>query len=424
MKLAFLGYDADAERVARAAVAGTEHQVVALWGDDAAAEALRALAPSVSRLPDWESLVAAPGIDAVVVGRRREAGGEPLKKLVQEGVPLLVIHPLGDPLLALELDMIRRDGQGPIVTCFPGAGHPALGQLREWIEQGADGPLGPVEQCVLVRALAERGRETVLFQLARDVESLRSLIGSINRVNATGPAADAEAWSNLSVTLSGPGMVVARWSVEPVSAGAAATLTVIGQRGRATLELADDWSRWKLVMSWSPDVRDHWPSGSAEEDALAQLERARQGAVCEPNWSAVCRDLEVADTVELSLRRGRLIELHHEQVTEEDTFKGVMAALGCLLLLGVPLVLLAAALIDGVTYRSRVAELRAAASSSDAPPGATAQSGGNREEVAGGAVDGRRPLWPWFLLAPFVLFLLLQLLKLVFARPPARSAQP
>jgi hypothetical protein len=50
--------------------------------------------------------------------------------------------------------------------------------------------------------------------------------------------------------------------------------------------------------------------------------------------------MELTDSIEISLRRGRMIDVHHQQLTEHLAFKGTMAAAGCgLLFFLVPLVL-------------------------------------------------------------------------------------
>ena len=53
------------------------------------------------------------------------------------------------------------------------------------------------------------------------------------------------------------------------------------------------------------------------------------------DWDNACRAMELAESVQQSCRRGKTISIHHEQHTEEATFKSVMAAGGCLLLIGV-----------------------------------------------------------------------------------------
>jgi hypothetical protein len=69
-------------------------------------------------------------------------------------------------------------------------------------------------------------------------------------------------------------------------------------------------------------------------------------------WENACRANEIADSVEISLKKRRAIELYDEEISEHSTFKVVMAAGGCLILLGilvaVPAIVFAEALIPGL----------------------------------------------------------------------------
>jgi hypothetical protein len=99
--------------------------------------------------------------------------------------------------------------------------------------------------------------------------------------------------------------------------------------------------------------------------------------------------VEIAATVERSLARGKTIELYDEEISEEATFKGMMAVGGCgVLMLGLMAVLVAA-VVDALRLPFRDHLLWR--------------------------------LWPVYLLTPIVLFLLLQLLQLVFADSKRRK---
>ena len=117
----------------------------------------------------------------------------------------------------------------------------------------------------------------------------------------------------------------------------------------------------------------------------------------------------LVDRVQQSLRRGRTIELHREQYSEEGTFKSLMAAGSCLLLMAGLVVLLVFCTVEGV----RMAVTDAAS----LPP-----------EV-GSAAEAGPPRWPLWLrlwpVYPFALLLLLQLFRLVFAGSrSATTGQP
>src|SRR5438046_4016248 len=102
------------------------------------------------------------------------------------------------------------------------------------------------------------------------------------------------------------------------------------------------------------------------------------------SWLAACRDQEAAEAVDRSLARGRTIELFNEEHTEEESFKGIMAMGGCLLLVMALGVLFVAVVVEGLRLPMRVWPLWR--------------------------------LWPFYLLVPIVAFLLLQLLQVVVKR--------
>jgi hypothetical protein len=444
MNIALLGFDPDLERVAVAAIADKRHSVQLTCVPERWRESVRRLAPRATEVRDWESLLAATDLDAVLIGRDRPGDVESLKKLAQTGIPLFLIHPVGDPLLALELEMIRSDGQGPLVAHYPGCRHPVWDLLRHWIQQGEAGPLGRVEQLVFERQMNSRDRAAVTFQLARDADIIRVLLGNVSKISAMGPSPDDTSWGNLGVQLAGDAPTLARWSVEPTEGPPAARLVVIGSAGKAVVTMPESPREWALRVNGDVASEQKWPDWNGELAALAALESARAGGVYEPEWPGICRDLEVADTVELSLRRGRMIELHHETVTEEDTFKGVMAALGCLLVMVVPLVLIAAAILGGLLARPNLdnnlngfaADSPTAAVTlsnakdrgvpgSDASPNGDGKSASARLTTDGSAdplrISASRPLWPYFLVAPLLVFLALQLLRFVFATKKSKA---
>jgi hypothetical protein len=57
--------------------------------------------------------------------------------------------------------------------------------------------------------------------------------------------------------------------------------------------------------------------------------------------------MEIADSIEISLRRGRMIDIHSQQLTEHLAFKGTMAAAGCGVLLVLAPLMLAVGWIAG-----------------------------------------------------------------------------
>ncbi|MCH7751076.1 MAG: hypothetical protein IH898_02825, partial [Planctomycetes bacterium] len=69
-------------------------------------------------------------------------------------------------------------------------------------------------------------------------------------------------------------------------------------------------------------------------------EARQHGGGSRSTWTDALQAMELADTIEISLRRGRMIDVHHQQLTEELAFKGMMSAAGCGVLLVLPPLLL------------------------------------------------------------------------------------
>jgi myo-inositol 2-dehydrogenase/D-chiro-inositol 1-dehydrogenase len=139
----------------------------------------------------------------------------------------------------------------------------------------------------------------------------------------------------------------------------------------------------------SNDFADWEPARAA----LDQLAAAVGGKAVEPDWVDAARSVEMAETIERSLHKGRNVDLHYEEYTEQGTFKGMMTSLGCgLLIAGLGLIL-----VVGLT-----------------------------DSIAR-AMHRPIPLvehWPYLLLGLLGLFLLLQLFALLFGKDEPRDRPP
>jgi hypothetical protein len=214
------------------------------------------------------------------------------------------------------------------------------------------------------------------------------LLGEISSVSASGVVADGQAsaashWGNLGIHLSGPSESIARWSLGPQRQAAGARLTLVGDRQTISAWIPDGDGAIELSHRL-PGLGDDLLTWSAADEFLRRI-IAADAPLATPSgtrWDEVCRALEITDAVQRSVQRRRTIELYHEQVTEHETFKSMMAAGGCGMLLWVLLVLLMVGIVDGLRLPLREMEIWR--------------------------------LWPALLVAPLATFLALQLLQLVF----------
>ncbi len=419
MKLALLGIDDDALELLRWAVSEGGHELVAAYDIGERAAEVQAIAPHVRLGESWEALVLGSTAEAVIVGRGgagladetgiadSERRDEQLRKLAQAAVPMLVVCPACEAIVGFEIEMIVRDTKGVIIPYVRDAEHSAVRSLADIISWGEGSPLGQIEQIALEREQADRSRQAVLTQLARDTTVLRQLIGTIRSVSASGPATnlgrdplgprpkEPPPLANLSVHFTGDNGLSARWMIGPALATPTARITVIGQRGKAVLHMpsGQDWSleiggdnMTGESFSAQPEVSSVWWKLS---HAISTDEFNDPQA-----WLAAARDREAAEAVDRSLARGRTIELFGEQHTEEESFKGVMAMGGCLLLVLALAAVGLAVIVEGLRLPIR-----------NWPAW---------------------KLWPVYLLAPIAAFLLLQLLQFAIRReaPGALSSPP
>jgi hypothetical protein len=186
----------------------------------------------------------------------------------------------------------------------------------------------------------------------------------------------------LQIQMTATEMSSLRWSVASSSAaGAGMQLTLLGERGATTLLEAggDQWHLNTTVEGTSET--ETIPTSHPARRAIERLATAVVNSNSEAStWPAATRDMEVVDAVELSLQKGRTIEVFQQQLTEQLAFRGTMAALGCGLLLLVFFGVVGVAMLGGA-------------------------EGMMRQRLA--------PAWPIILLAVLAFFLLLQAVPLL-----------
>ncbi len=389
MKLAILGTDGGIVQLA-AAARELGHEI-AWTGDIRSQDAaiLRQLVASLSdRAGEWESLLDQGVVDAVLVGTgnaTNDQRAEQLKRLTAAAVPLLAVQPVLDSVLPYyEIDMTRRETGALVQHYNPLANLPAVAQLAELVH-GEHAQLGEIHQLVCERRLADASRAAVLAVFVRDIELVASVAGPIQRVSAIGPASPAASFASLQVQMTSTTIPSLRWSVgTTMPPNAVAQFTLLGDHGSVALrELRADAnanSQWQIETVFGDnqnvrpmEVKD--PATIAIERLAAAVAAEGERRTALSTWAAATRAMEVIDAVELSLQKGRTIEVFQQQLTERLAFRGTMAAFGCGLLLLVFFAVLVVAVLGGA-------------------------EGILQEKIA--------PSWPLLMLAGLAFFLLLQ----------------
>jgi hypothetical protein len=343
MKLALLGYTPQALVLAKDAVR-LGHEVVAACDAGSHRSELREGLPATRLRDGWESLLAGKDIDAVIVAGPRLPEDEPsdvrerrddqLRKLIQAEVPLLIIPPVCEAIVGFELEMIRKDVRGIIVPALAGPLHPVWNELDPWLSgKGGAASLGPIEVVNFERFLPLRQRQDVLSAFVYDAELLRRMVGPLQRITAAGGTRTGEekpSLANLAVHVEGSAEFPGRWSALPAENQLAARITLQGANDRVVLSIPAAGS-WRLR---GPALDREYPPFDSAAAVLAELENAIAfRSIAAVTWLDACRAVEAMEAIDRSLARGRAIDLYNEEHTEESSFKGIMAAGGCLLLL-------------------------------------------------------------------------------------------
>jgi predicted dehydrogenase len=356
MRLALLGVDDEMLAVAASLNRGSHDEVVMIDALAARAAEAAKVARKARLVTEWEHFLDSDVIDAVLVASDNPTlRVDQLRKLLQVGMSVLVSHPVSLSMLdCYELDMIRRDTHSVVVPNLPARLHPAIAELQSLLntqeQSELQSPLlGTIDQLVFERFLADRSRESVLRQFARDADLMQLFGGDAMTLHALGSGAlgrDLGPYGNLAVQLACQRGVVCRWSVAPVEEQPGGRLTLVGSSGKAMLSVPMD-RPWRMeirsTQATLPFTSKDFPAWDGAAAAIDVLAAAIEGRDVHPTWSDAARTVELTETIDISLARGRTIDLHREDFTDIGTFKGTMTSLGCgLLVVGLTMTVLVA----------------------------------------------------------------------------------
>jgi hypothetical protein len=332
MKFALLGADAESLPLAAAALAAG-HELS--WVGDVSGVPSGEF-PQLAELDEaeaWEDLLVAETADALIIGRGTATDDlrtRQVQELARLGRPMLVTFPLFTSVLTyFEVDMSRSEGGGLLQHYNPLREASALAPIAIWIAEGHS-RFGHIEQIAATRAMVDRSRDQVLRRFAADVDLLSHVAGKLNRIGAhASTGADAD-YSALSIQLLGAAELPVRWNVEPPAEAEGLALHFICERGRETIWFDADGLVDQSPIAVATSAVDRFARAIEADDASAST------------WLQALRAMELTDSIEISLRRGRMIDVHDQQLTEQLAFKGTMSAFGCgLLLLIIPGLLIA-----------------------------------------------------------------------------------
>ncbi|MEX2287835.1 MAG: hypothetical protein WD648_12150 [Planctomycetaceae bacterium] len=358
MNFALLGDDAAVSPLIAAIAANPEHRLshAALTG--AMTPEWLTVSPSTTVAADWDELIGAREVDAVIVAGADPEILEAVRQIASAGKPLVVFPRAGQGTTwVYELSLIRDDNGVALVPVFVARFDRKLDRLRRLID---DGTIGKVLQFHIERELRVTSATagTPLLPVAEvedaflpDVDVLRFLGGNYSRVTSFFSGTVNSHVSQATNTLSGDGLPEALWSLKGTAGNSRWQLSVVGDAGKLILSGESDSPDWRLSIDGveEPDdaAREYRDTGEA---ILVHVERALAGEPIRPDWTDLTRALEICDGARRSLRRRRTIDLHFESTSERSQFKTQMTAIGCsllfLTLFGVVFVLIGGTVFD------------------------------------------------------------------------------
>lgn len=334
MRFALLGNDENTPEWIEA-VHRAGHEIAFVWDAEPHRRRLVQLFPQAQWVSSGTSLLEAPGVDATLVARGLddEVRAEQLRRLAQTGGAALVAHPVHPSVLVyFELEMICTETKARLAPYCPWRWRSGVEQLAAWIADAEHSPLGRCEQLLIERASSLRDAPSVNVLFARDVDLAMRLVGDLNSLSAMAPGWESKGLGNLGVQMTGPAGVSVRWSIEPIESVSGVRVSVLGPDGKATLTLPDDGAPGELLLR--VDGQTERKTLEADDFHRAALADFAANAEASPDWHVAARGMELADSIELSLRKGKTIPLYNTAPSEQGTFKGMMAATGCFLLFG------------------------------------------------------------------------------------------
>ncbi len=299
--------------------------------------------PEIPTPADLEAALAVAGVDAVIVGGPLEQRDEALRRTAASGYAAICLHPPGenaDPYYQVALS--REETGAVVVPDLPGRLHPGVAALRKAL---SDGNLGGFRG-LRIEAMARPDEGDLRETFARWVDLARVFLGEVESLTALGDPPGEVPSRALTVQLRGPGGRPAELRLSAHAAGGPARLIAECERGSFAMEVAPDWRGPSRLIRTGPGgaSSEELPPWDHRAAMLDAFERAVAGEATRPDLIDGTRAMELTSAAARSLRRGRAVDLHYEEVSETNNFKTVMTSVGCMVLLGC-LVALPAALV-------------------------------------------------------------------------------
>jgi hypothetical protein len=304
----------------------------------------------ITQRADIADLATAAGdYDAAVVGFQTDPAKllSAIRLLVAERKPVVLSHPVNlSVMVHYEIEMLAADADAVVITTWPLRNHPAFdetlgsdGHGAAASGQGTSSAAG--RQITVSRLTREQSQEGILRLFAQDMAGLRPFVGDLTSLVGLCPSGNGKVTLPINVQMTSTGGTLVQWSAAPAADDSAETMTIDGVLGGAVLVLSPATSPPAVPETGGRKVYEYDAAAAASIDAL--VKELGCGGFDHRGWETVTRSLELAEALEKSVRKGRLVQLSYESRGEVSAFKGTMASAGCALLVAAPLLLLVAA---------------------------------------------------------------------------------
>lgn len=329
MRFVLLSADAHARSLARTIEQSDDHEVV-----------LRADLAELSTARD--------DYDTAMIGFQPDSAKllSAIRLLIAERKPIVLSHPVNLSVMAhYEIEMMAAEADAVIVPIWPLQRHAAFDETLaddESLGAGSGQVLSSAagRQIRVSRSTTEQSHEGLLRLFSQDMASLRPFVGDLTSVVGLCPPG-GKVLLPLNVQMKSKSGMLVQWSATAAANDIAETMTIDGTSGGAMLVLSPIASNQAVTESEGRKVYEVGAVLPVSVDAL--VDDLRRNGLESRRWESVTRSLELAEALEKSVRKGRLVQLSYENRGEVSAFKGTMASAGCALLVAVPVLLLVSA---------------------------------------------------------------------------------
>lgn len=350
MNILVIGDDPATQTYVRELLRDTRHRIVMTH-------------PPMDSLPgetDLETALAAPGIDAALIGGPLELRGEWLRRCAAQGWVCLCLNPPGintDPYYQVALS--NHEFRAVILPDLSLRFHPGIQKIANLTANQKSG--GSIRSIVLELDYAEKSENLAFEPFPLWVDAVRSLIGDIENITAMGFPAGLQPTERFTAQLRGSGEKRAEITIRTGFETNRAKVVVTTEQQVFTLEFDPESDQaGSLHCASLSNSGASSPLNEPEHEDLGQWNRHRlmidvwtqvsqnRDLNVKPSLLDGMRSMEVAEGAVRSLRRGRAIDLYYEEVSEANNFKTIMTSVGCMMVVGVlmalPLILAGPAL--------------------------------------------------------------------------------